>query len=105
MYTTAGSTAPRVTQVTTAAATPCPGTNGPAVYLIGVVNNSLQAQTATLLVYDNASAASGNVIASIGPLGISQVITFPGPGIPLANGATAIASAAPNGSGISILTR
>jgi hypothetical protein len=105
MYPTAGSTAPKMTTLTTAVATPCPGVNGPAVYLIGVVNNSLSAQTATILVYDNASAASGAVAASIGPLGISQVITFPGPGIPLANGATAIASAAPNGAGVQVLTR
>jgi hypothetical protein len=94
-----------MTTVTTNTATPCPGVNGPAVYIIGVVNNSTSAQTCTVTIYDNATAASGTVAASIGPLGISQVITFPGQGIPLQNGATALASAAPNGAGIQILVR
>ena len=95
-----------ITLLTTALATPCTGgAAAPSRYLVGVINNSLAAQACTVLIYDNPSAASGNIIASIGPLGVSQVITFPGGGIKLANGATAIASAAPNGAGIQILTR
>ena len=94
------------TTLTSAVATPCPALNGgPAQWLVGVVNNSLSAQTVTALVYDNPTTATGNIVASIGPLGVSQVITFPAPGIRLANDATAIASGAPIAPGIQVLTR
>jgi hypothetical protein len=100
-------TAPyKATLVATGTATLCLSPSGAAAtYLVGVVNNALVAQTATLLVYDNVSAAAGTVAASIAALGASQVITFPPPGLPLVYGATAIASSAPTAPGVQVLTR
>jgi hypothetical protein len=92
--------------ITSAAATPVLAMDGGvATYLVGVVNNSLSAQTVTFTVYDSTGAASGTIVASIGPLGISQVITFPGLGIYLKLGCVVVASGAPIAPGVQFIVR
>lgn len=100
-----------VCSITTTAATTCtvPGASAStpqqASVIIGFVNNSTTAQTATVTCYDNSISASGAVAASIGPLGVSQVITWPPPGRPLFFGLTCQASATPVGAGIEVYIR
>jgi hypothetical protein len=95
-----------VTLLTTALATPCTGlSTGPARLFVGVVNNSLVAQSCTVLIYDSVLLASGVVIASIAALGPSQIMLWPGGGRRLTNGCVAIASGAPGVQGIEIYTR
>ena len=104
-----------VCSLTTTAATPCtvPGqqffgalpTSGAAVVLVGIANNSVTAQTATVLCYDNATAASGFLAASVGALGPTQLINWPLPGRPLGFGLTCQASALPVGAGIEVYFR
>lgn len=86
--------------ITTGSATVC--FRGPGVFY-GFVNNGVAAQTATAQCFDNASAASGVVIASTAALGASS-----SSGVPLAGGklfklgATCLASGSPTGSGIDV---
>ena len=65
-------------QLTNTAPTVCPTARSTSGVLFGVVNNSLTAQIATVTCYSNANGqASGPVIASIGALGIGQVVSWP----------------------------
>ncbi len=73
------------------------------VELTAIINTNTAAQTATFTCYDNASAASGQVLWS-GILGASQVVTLPGE--QSLNGIECISSAATlSGNGILILSR
>ena len=74
--------------------------HGPGTYY-GVDNNLLTAQTATVTIYDNASACSGTILDSIGPLGITQQITKPAPK-KYTNGVTACASTTVQTPGIEV---
>ena len=91
--------------VTTTAATPIKNGTANAQYLVGVKNLSTSAQTATLTIYDNATAGSGTVVDIEPAMAAGALVTFPSPGIPLANGATAVASATPGGSGFQVFVR
>lgn len=73
-----------------------------AQWLVGIQAVSATSQTATLTCYDNASAASGQVVAIEVAMSAGQQVTFPYPGIPLNNGLTCISSAIPTGSGFQI---
>lgn len=82
------------------------GTAGAGV-ILGAVNNSLVAQTATVSCFSNASgAASGPIVASIPPLGAGVAFTFPAGGRAYQLGLVCLASAAPTaaapGNGIEI---
>lgn len=88
--------------LTDSTAVTCKGSAG---QIVGVVNNSLSSQTATVTCYDNASAASGTVAWNVGPLGVSQQIIFPAPGRPTSNGITCKATATPTGGNIEVQYR
>lgn len=77
----------------------------PATYLVGFHNLSFVDQTINLTAYDNASAASGTIVSEQVNIGASQIITFPPPGIPLANGCTVALTGAPSGAGIMVMVR
>jgi hypothetical protein len=92
--------------LTTTAATICKGSgqgvNTPGV-LLGFVNNSATAQTATVTCYANASgAASGQVMATVPALSVNAVIVYPGGGRVFQQGLVCQASAAPTGAGIEV---
>lgn len=90
------------TAVTTANATHCAQPHGESVVLIGVVNLAAVAQTVTVTLYDNPSAASGTIVATIAGLGASQILTFPGAGRHLLTGLYAHADGVPVSPGIEI---
>lgn len=82
---------PSVTPCLSTSATPVVCKPGAGTFF-GVVNNSQTAQTGTLTYYDNVSACSGTIVASVGALGISQVIMWPAGGKRFVNGLTVCAS-------------
>jgi hypothetical protein len=92
------------TIVTTTAATPCSAAGTPASFLVAI-ENAAAAQTATYTFYDNASAASGQIVFTAVTPGAGQVIIFGGNGIALANGCTVSASLAAVGAGIRVTVR
>jgi hypothetical protein len=91
--------------VTTTAATPIKNGTANAQFLVGVKNLSTSAQTSNLTIYDNASTGSGAVVDVEVSMAAGAFVPFPAPGIPLANGATAVASGTPGGSGYLVFVR
>lgn len=72
--------------------------------LIGINNLNTVAQTVTGKIYDNPTSAAGTIVEDIGPLGASQILTFPGLGLLATSGGFTISlSGIPTGDGIEIL--
>ena len=93
------------TIVTAASATPCTAAGTPASFLVAIENASSSAQTATYTFYDNASAASGQVVFIAATPGAGQVIIFGGNGIALTNGCVCSASGVAVGAGLRVTVR
>lgn len=93
--------APAITPCTVASASATVCFRGPGVFF-GFVNNSITAQTATMICYDNVSAASGTVIASTAALAASATSQASPGGKVFVNGLTCLASGATTGAGIDV---
>lgn len=76
----------------------------PARTLAAIINLSTSAQSAgNCTVYDNASAASGQVVYIENGIGPGQIITFSTNGLKLTNGLVLQCAVAPTGSGLLVL--